>query len=63
MEWVKSGEINDKVDVIEKIGPDGKIHRNFITRNPSVSQTKSSNFISIGNSTKIEKRAKSSKGI
>ena len=32
MQWVKSGDLKENYDVFEKIGEDGKIHRNFITR-------------------------------
>lgn len=32
MQWVKSGDLKSNYEVFEKIGDDGKIHRNFITR-------------------------------
>lgn len=32
MNWVKSGDLHQNYEVFEKIGDDGKIHRNFITR-------------------------------
>mgnify|MGYP001057546651 FL=1 len=32
MQWVKSGDLYQNYEVFEKIGTDGKIHRNFVNR-------------------------------